>query len=248
MSEQKIIHELLDDNYRTDQVVVVLKQIQTHHRFVSVTHEMLLRNKQLTSLFSSEELEIILPLLTSPKNLASLIKHLTPRASLTSPRDSEPAHRFIRVEREAWVITIPSPIGSRRFRRISFASTSKAQALKKAIEARNELGRELWSVFWDDILNHRTLLSQIPYNFEPRLVKRPSGNGKKHTVYTITWNTYDSEHNKTEHTRDYSIKKLGKDAAYKQARDKLLEVHAEKLPLMRYLKEKGRPRFLKMKI
>lgn len=134
-------------------------------------------------------------------------------------------------EREVFKISIPSlNVSTRIHKSVGAKKLGYVIGLRKAQKLRNELGRDVWGKHWGKILSEPWLLKRLPYSLEPkRLIK--NGVNVDHEYYRVTY--YKEERVKVEEL--FSINKLGTLPAYIQAKERMQELYADKIPLLQHM-------------
>ncbi|WP_417228614.1 hypothetical protein, partial [Amphritea sp.] len=111
--------------------------------------------------------------------------------------------------------------------------------LKKAIALRDTLGRELWGKHWRRVLNEPELFTRLPHSLEPALVHKPTPTGadpyKRTSYYLAKWMEYDVNGERVLKSKLASIEKLGKLAAYNQAKRILMQAYKDDIEILSYM-------------
>lgn len=119
-------------------------------------------------------------------------------------------YRFISKSKNCYKIHIHTPNDKVLHRSVGFVRIGEAEGLRKAVQLRNELGRDMWGKFWARVVNDETLITRLPHSIEPEKITVGCGfyiNGKplfSSTFYRASWVTddgekkiYEKEHQKT---------------------------------------------------
>lgn len=81
---------------------------------------------------------------------------------------SNTGHRFISKGKTAYKIHIHAPDDKVVHRSVGFIRIGEKKALEKAIQLRNELGKEMWGKFWNRLLKEPYLMTRLPHDSNPK--------------------------------------------------------------------------------
>lgn len=141
--------------------------------------------------------------------------------------------RFISKSDVAFKITIPRPEGGFLYRTVGLLRLGEDKALSKAINERDQLGKELWGKFWKRIISDYTYLSHLPRNLEPTYFLDPK-DASKLGEYRANWMKY-VDGKKVKVARRYKVNVYGKLGAYMLAKKELQEAYKDKLDLLKFM-------------
>ncbi|ANP79290.1 hypothetical protein A134_23030 [Vibrio crassostreae 9CS106] len=150
--------------------------------------------------------------------------------TVKSNYDTNTGHRFISKGRTAFKLHIHLPDDTISHHSIGFIRQGEKKALAQAIRKRNALGNKAWGKHWHRVLHDKTLITKLPHSLEPL---RMTENGKE--LYRAMWNTFSPDGKCTRHCMKRSVEKHGALSAYKQCKDKLLDVYKDYIPIISYM-------------
>lgn len=156
--------------------------------------------------------------------------------------------RFISKSKTAFKIHIHAPDDTVVHRSVGYIRLGEEKGLKKAIQLRNKLGKELWKKFWPQVLADKQLLIRLPHSLEPKQVNKPAPTltdpNHRLLCYLAKWHEFDEEGNKTIKTMVRSTGRYGKLAAYTQTKEALMNAYKDQIPILEFM---GRFAFVKLK-
>ncbi|GAD77795.1 hypothetical protein VAZ01S_092_00060 [Vibrio azureus NBRC 104587] len=148
-------------------------------------------------------------------------------------------HRFISKGKTAFKIHIHTPDDTVLHRSVGYVRIGEEKGLKKAIQLRNELGKDMWGKFWPRLLKDPFLMTRLPHSVEPKIVHKPNPTlenpENRDACYIAKWREFDEHGEYKYKTIVRSINKYGKLAAYMQTKKALLEAHKDNLELLSFM-------------
>lgn len=153
--------------------------------------------------------------------------------------------RFItKAKSNSYKIYITGPDGKVYNRTVGFTKIGSEAGLQKALTKRENLGLELWGEFWPALVSDPNYLYRLPRTMEPYLHQETDFFGDTSYQYRASWTVIGDDGSKITHELKRRIsKKRDSKQAYAEAKAALLEAHEDILPVLRYMKAHGHPRF-----
>jgi hypothetical protein len=155
-------------------------------------------------------------------------------SSARSNYETNTGHRFISKQDQVFKVHVHAPDDKVVHRSIGCTKIGDKEGLKKAIQIRNEIGKELWGKYWKRILAEPAIFTKLPHSLEPRLINKKNG-----PYYAVIWNVYseDEEGNEVRKLKSklFNINKLGKLSAYVQAKQYMHEIHKENIGILKLM-------------
>lgn len=148
---------------------------------------------------------------------------------------SNTGHRFISKGKTAYKIHIHTPDDTILHRSVGFIRIGEKKALEKALQKRNELGKEMWGKFWHRLLKDAYLMTRLPHDLEPKIIYKSKDPETSHGYYIAKWREYLGDGKFNYRSTVCSIDKHGKLAAYSKAKRALLEAHKENIDLLLFM-------------
>ncbi len=144
-------------------------------------------------------------------------------------------HRFISRGKTAFKIHIHTPDDTILHRSIGFMRIGEEKALKKAIELRNQLGKEMWGKHWNRLLKDPYLMTRLPHDLEPKIIYKSKDPETSAGYYIAKWREHLEDGKFKYRSKVCSIDKHGKLAAYSIAKRALLEAHKDNIDILIFM-------------
>lgn len=144
-------------------------------------------------------------------------------------------HRFISKGKTAFKIHIHTPDDKILHRSVGFIRLGEEKALKKAIEIRNNLGKDMWGKHWTRLLKDPFLMTRLPHDLEPKIVYKSRDPALSEGYYIAKWREYLGNGEFKYRSKVCSIDKHGKLAAYSIAKRALLEAHKDVIDILMFM-------------